>query len=491
MNIDQKEYKELKKFNFYQLTNFPFIEQTFDSMTTYELICKLGESTNNLYSNQEAVQYNMTQVYTFTKNYFDNLDVQEEINNKLDEMYNDGQLTEIINNIFASINARVDSTIEALETLGTTVSENNTNTNNKINTEITRVEGLIETATTNLSGEISEVENTLNTKIDRKHITVIIGDSYSSNDSGSVTARDGSTSWVEAFREISDNIIINVSDGGAGFVRKGLTTNLDFAEQFSSVITDEDIDKSLIDTIIIYGGCNDIDNGVSASSVIGGATTLNNLIKEHTPKAKVFLAYANLGVGIITIAKATFIQNVINETCKFGWNYNKCVGWLHGENGKCWATDKYHPNQFGAERILSCMVAFLNGTEGTIVPVSAPNLLLENGTPVNLTAITNSLYYDPLNAKLHGCIYYDTSTTGIVVSGNTFTTLRADIDVGIQTEVNRVLKANYAATNYDTRITPYLYSFSTDNRLQIGIMNSSGTQNTILGIIVDAEINYI
>ena len=30
MNIDQKEYKELKKFNFYQLTNFPFIEQTID-----------------------------------------------------------------------------------------------------------------------------------------------------------------------------------------------------------------------------------------------------------------------------------------------------------------------------------------------------------------------------------------------------------------------------------------------------------------------------
>lgn len=137
------------------------------------------------------------------------------------------------------------------------------------------------------------------------------------------------------------------------------------------------------------------------------------------------------------------------------------------------------------------MVAFLNGTEGTIVPVSAPNLLLENGTPVNLTAITNSLYYNPLNAKLHGCIYYDTSTTGIYVAANTFTTLRADIDVGIQTEVNRVLKANYAATNYDTRITPYLYSFSTDNRLQLGIMNSSNSQNNIQGIIVDAEINFI
>ena len=45
----------------------------------------------------------MTQLQEYVSDYFDNLDVQEEINNKLDQMVETGQLQAIIDNIFTSI----------------------------------------------------------------------------------------------------------------------------------------------------------------------------------------------------------------------------------------------------------------------------------------------------------------------------------------------------------------------------------------------------
>lgn len=98
MNLEQENYKNLTPFKFWTLTNFPFIEQTFDSLTNYGLLCKLGEYLNNLEYNQNAVQTNMTNLYTYVSDYFKNLDVTEDINNKLDELASDGTLTNLISN---------------------------------------------------------------------------------------------------------------------------------------------------------------------------------------------------------------------------------------------------------------------------------------------------------------------------------------------------------------------------------------------------------
>ena len=68
-----------------------------ESMSYYECLCAL---VNYLYKEVvPAVNNNadaVTELQNYVKNYFDNLDVQEEINNKLDEMAESGQLTDII-----------------------------------------------------------------------------------------------------------------------------------------------------------------------------------------------------------------------------------------------------------------------------------------------------------------------------------------------------------------------------------------------------------
>ena len=81
------------------LQNFPFLEDDFDALTDYELFCKMVEYMKK---SLEKVEDFRNEINGFEvklnefQHYFDNLDVQEEINNKLDEMAEDGTLEDII-----------------------------------------------------------------------------------------------------------------------------------------------------------------------------------------------------------------------------------------------------------------------------------------------------------------------------------------------------------------------------------------------------------
>ena len=97
------ENTKIPKFRRCVLQNFPFIEQDFDALTDYELLCKVVEYLNKVIDNENILtesqanlinQFNILKAYV--DNYFANLDVQEEINNKLDQMAEAGTLQEII-----------------------------------------------------------------------------------------------------------------------------------------------------------------------------------------------------------------------------------------------------------------------------------------------------------------------------------------------------------------------------------------------------------
>ena len=85
------------------LENFPFIEADFDALTDWQLFCKLGKEINKIIDSQNVVGTEMEkfsqafiELQNYVDNYFKNLDVQDEINNKLNEMAEDGTLQEII-----------------------------------------------------------------------------------------------------------------------------------------------------------------------------------------------------------------------------------------------------------------------------------------------------------------------------------------------------------------------------------------------------------
>lgn len=91
-------------FRNYVIRNFPFLEDDFDALTDYQLFCKIcGYVIKYQKDNKEM----MAKIDEF-QHYFDNLDVQEEIDNKLDEMAESGELAEIINEeIFEGLNADI------------------------------------------------------------------------------------------------------------------------------------------------------------------------------------------------------------------------------------------------------------------------------------------------------------------------------------------------------------------------------------------------
>lgn len=85
-------YNRIPPFKWFVLQNFPFIEEDFDAITNYQLLCKIVEYLNSTIKKTNDLGI---QVEKLT-NWFNNLDVQDEIDNKLDEMAESGQLTDII-----------------------------------------------------------------------------------------------------------------------------------------------------------------------------------------------------------------------------------------------------------------------------------------------------------------------------------------------------------------------------------------------------------
>ena len=118
---DNFEYRNLPPFKWFILENFPFIEADFDALTNWELMCKLGNEINKLIESQnitgEQIE-NLTNAFNglkaYVDNYFENLDVQDEINNKLDEMAENGDLASAISN-YLNLERNYDTIADLVE----------------------------------------------------------------------------------------------------------------------------------------------------------------------------------------------------------------------------------------------------------------------------------------------------------------------------------------------------------------------------------------
>ena len=86
---NEKKFIKLTPFKMQVLETFPFIDEDFDAITNYELLCKVVDYLNKTIDNvdvlhDEVEEYinKFNELKAYVDNYFDNLDVQEEINNR-------------------------------------------------------------------------------------------------------------------------------------------------------------------------------------------------------------------------------------------------------------------------------------------------------------------------------------------------------------------------------------------------------------------------
>lgn len=84
--------KYIRPFRFQLLQSFPYIVEDFDQYTEYQLFCKLVEKVNEVVGNENEITKEVNDI----KEYLETLDLQDEVNEKLDEMAESGELQEII-----------------------------------------------------------------------------------------------------------------------------------------------------------------------------------------------------------------------------------------------------------------------------------------------------------------------------------------------------------------------------------------------------------
>lgn len=125
---ERGNYTPLKPFRYWCQKVLPLVYD--DSLSYYELLCKVVDFLNKTMEDVETLNKDVTSIYgsfselqDYVNNYFANLDVQEEINNKLDEMAKSGELDDIVSNIFGELKNNISNLQTQINTLTSRINQ--------------------------------------------------------------------------------------------------------------------------------------------------------------------------------------------------------------------------------------------------------------------------------------------------------------------------------------------------------------------------------
>ena len=400
--MNKPNYNILTPFKRWTIQNFPFIEEDFDAITNYQLLCKIVDYLNKINENEkelEKVNNELIDAFNSLKdyvdNYFENLDVQEEINNKLDDMVEDGTLEEIITSYINLKSILAFNTLNDLK-----------NATNLIDGSFAKTYG--KTTYNDGYGALYKIREILNTDVvDNVHIIaltnsntliaelipengeeyIIMGDSYGAMEN----------SWVTKLINKLDVTCYNFSLGGLGFSHiSSLGYNfLQYLQYRESSITD----KTKITKIIVCGGYNDYDE--SFSDIIDSIIEFIEYIELNYPNAKLYIgmigfnkANTNAG-GLVRDALAT----VVYPAYAYNYFYKKAPIYINNSelilhNSNLIGDDNVHPTESGQEVIARSIYNFLIGGEcKSFVPKTSDTLItatLINDSTTNIAYTRNN-----------------------------------------------------------------------------------------------------
>ena len=136
-----------------------------ESGTVLQQTARMYAKVNEIIKSNNKLTSDFTTLYNYVHDYFDNLDVQTEIDNKLDEMATDGTLAEIINQeIFGELNQAIEEIQSDVTSIGAATSTNAA----AITTLSNSVDSRVATLTakdTELEGDISDVQTSVDAAI--------------------------------------------------------------------------------------------------------------------------------------------------------------------------------------------------------------------------------------------------------------------------------------------------------------------------------------
>ena len=383
----------------------------------------------------------------FINEFFENLDLQEEVNNKIQQMYEDGDLQEIItsyleingilafdtvSSMSAATNLIDGSSCKTLGNLtyndgkgafykvrtitsGDTVDGVNIIALSVSDTLIAEllpdyyINNLIE-AVNNINEDIDDINDNIEHLLNEK--VVFVGDSYGNTTNSwvsNIISKMGLTLNTNAF---------NFCVGGAGFldVNGGNNTYLQNLQARESAITD----KSTITRIICCGGYNDRTRLIS--DLTTPVTNFINYCKTNYPNAKIYVGMiGNTGVIDDTAGNMNLRNNLLNNVLN---GYKSCVNsggiYLNGVENVMHQYDLFdtsdyiHPNSNGGTELSNAIYqAMINGTyyinsnnEYTGVTINQNSSLNENIANNTSLGISGKIQDNVFYFKPIGNIYF-------------------------------------------------------------------------------------
>ena len=343
-------------------------------------------------------------LHDYVYDYFDNLDVQEEINNKLDEMLEDGTLEEIIISYIKLSGVLSYDTVSDMQSATNLVNGSTAKTLGKNNyldgkgryykirnieagdvVDGTNIIQITSDPTNTLIAElipeetVSDIQNiktTIEPLVSKKYI--FIGDSYNTTDTppGGVPIVPWSSKVVD-FMDLTSSDYYNSGVSGAGWAHG--TTFLTQLQTLSASITNKD----KITDIIVCGGINDmVEND---SDVYDAMAAFSSYCATNYPNAMVH-------VGMISWAKndnaRTYLRRIVGyynqsiptfpNMCSIGNAHQ----WFHSY--ELMYQPDGHPNAYGSSEIGFHIANYLKGGQDQITWNGILSVI-GNGDLVNLT----------------------------------------------------------------------------------------------------------
>ena len=443
----------------------------------------------------EELQTLYNQLLEYVNNYFDNLDVQEEINNKLDDMAESGELADIIAqyvNLQSVLAYNTKAEMKAAEnlvdgsiarTLGTTTYNDGLGNFYKIrevlNTDVIDDDNIIALHDPELVAEkigdkrLDDIEDDiddLQVEITNNKITILIGDSYG----------QGTTGWCTKYKS-QNNLtegtdVYTVAQGGYGFVGDNSQTYLSELQSLASTITN----KGLVDKIIVAGGWNDRGH---ASGIESAILSFMTYAKTNYPKAHVYCGMISNYKAINDQAESLYWRPVLQKSIllqykkieKYGGSYLngvECVMHIYDR----FQSDDIHPTEDGNIEIARAITqAVYNGTYNAIntteyITIDSNNYTL-GANVLNTTnfALAINVHDNIVHTEFNGYINTNNIST-------TYTSLNLQVCqytnsqkwfrfVDTNSRMNVTLAVKYNSTNY--KILPGFFTFERDGYLHL------------------------
>ena len=494
-----------------------------ESMSYYECLCALYSylkdtvvpAVNNNADALEEVQQKMIELKEYVDNYFENLDVQTEINNKLDEMAEHGELAEIIAQflqmqfIYGFDNVTDmkagDSYVEGsiirvlgnssyslgdgafyrIRTLTSSDTIDDYNIVSLTNYPSLIAERIQDYNFVQVSSNINNLTSRVET-LEKGKKYVFIGDSYIQG----YTPDGMVTGWGDIVREILGLTNVDSIIYGMGGVAMDSSNTNNYYNFINTLDGDDDVTD-----VYIGGGYNDINDSATSTTIRQGILNVKNIVTQKYPNAKLhigFIGCTNVYLNKYKLQeKVTYYLDSCNE---FNIDFLENSPYILHDYNSVFSSDGIHPNTDGQRAIAEHISNYIKYGHADVILApkdlnpSYPSLRSRmtnglttfefNGTifTINVTGnnyTCNGQNYINIIPVTQGYIIGTTAHTikvpteiVAVLNGSSFINLSATLTIEEGYLRLYIAKINNAGDNYDTlnitnvQIFPFNHSFN-------------------------------